>query len=60
VIARLTADTRKVLQLPGVKEKLAGVGAEPAGNSPEEYFAFIRSETEKWSRVIRTGRISLE
>jgi hypothetical protein len=46
--------------LPDVKDKLAGVGAEPAGNSPEEFAAFIRSETEKWGRVIRTGKISLE
>ena len=60
VIARLNADTLKALQLPDVKEKLAGVGAEPGGNSPEEFSAFVRSETEKWGRVIRTGGISLE
>ena len=60
VIERLNRETLKALQLPDVKEKLAGVGAEPAGNSPEEFAAFIRSETEKWGRVIRTGKISLE
>lgn len=60
VIERLNRETLKALQLPDVKEKLAGVGAEPAGNSPEEFAVFIRSETEKWGRVIRTGKISLE
>jgi len=43
-----------------VGAKLAGVSAEPAGNTPEEFAAFIRSETEKWGRVIPTGKISLE
>ena len=60
VIERLNHETLKALQLPDVREKLAGVGAEPAGNSPEEFAGFIRSETEKWGRVIRTGKISLE
>jgi tripartite-type tricarboxylate transporter receptor subunit TctC len=35
-------------------------GAASGGNSPEEFSAFVRSETEKWGRVIRTGGISLE
>lgn len=39
---------------------LAAAVAEPAGNTPEEFAAFIRSETEKWGQVIRTGKISLE
>ena len=60
VIARLNEETLKALQLPDVKENLAGVGAEPAGNTPEEFAAFIRSETGKWGRVMRTGKISLE
>ncbi len=60
VVKRLNVEVVKLLALPDVKEKLANVGAEPAGDTPEEFSAFIRTEIVKWGKVIREGHITLQ
>lgn len=58
VIARLNAEITKVLALPEVREKLIAQGTDPVGGTPEEFGAFIKSETAKWARIIRQGNIT--
>ena len=41
-------------------ERLTALGAEPVGSTPEEFTAFIKSEADKWSRVIREAGITLQ
>ncbi|MCC2675052.1 MAG: hypothetical protein K0R58_1999 [Ramlibacter sp.] len=53
VIDRLNREMVKVLQMPDVKEKLAGVGAEVVGNSPQEFAAAIRADVAKWKRIVQ-------
>jgi tripartite-type tricarboxylate transporter receptor subunit TctC len=60
VIARIYAEARTVLQIPEVLRKLADDGAEPGGNSPEEFAVYIREETDRWSKVIRSAGIKAE
>jgi len=60
VIARLHAETAKVLKLPDVREKLGNVGAEPGGNTPSQFGAFIRSETAKYARIVRDAKIKID
>jgi tripartite-type tricarboxylate transporter receptor subunit TctC len=60
VINRLAADTVKLLRQPDVKEKIASVGAEPVGNTPEEFAAFIRAETEIYARIVKAAGIKTE
>jgi tripartite-type tricarboxylate transporter receptor subunit TctC len=48
------------LQAPDVKQKFAEQGATPGGGSPEQTGDFIRSESLKWSRVIKTSNVTLE
>src|SRR5437588_12651724 len=45
IVTRLHGEVVKVLQQPDVKERLLSDGADAIGNSPEEFAAFIRSET---------------
>src|SRR5215213_8044117 len=52
VVPRLHAETVKILRLPDVKERMAAVGAETVGNSPEEFAAFIRSERAKYAKIV--------
>jgi tripartite-type tricarboxylate transporter receptor subunit TctC len=35
-----------------IKDKMEAQGAEPVGNNPEEFRAFVRSEIDKWEQVI--------
>jgi tripartite-type tricarboxylate transporter receptor subunit TctC len=53
LVARLNRDIVKALKEPTVAEKLASEGAEPVGNSPEQFAVFIKSEIDLWGRVIR-------
>jgi tripartite-type tricarboxylate transporter receptor subunit TctC len=42
-----------------VREKMAGVGADPIGSNPEAFAKFMRAEVDKWKRVIQTSGISV-
>jgi len=53
VIARLNSEVNRGLQQPDVREKLANVGAEAVGTSPEELAKFVRAETEKFARLVK-------
>ena len=45
---------------PKIAQLYVNVGTQPVANSPAEFQALIRSEMEKWSRVIRTANIRME
>jgi len=44
-----------VLSDPDVKKKLAEQGAEPYAEKPEQFAAFIRDESAKWSKVVKAS-----
>jgi tripartite-type tricarboxylate transporter receptor subunit TctC len=52
LVKRLNADITAVIAMPDVNERIAADGAEPVGNTPEQFSAFVKSEIEKWRRVI--------
>ena len=53
IIARLNAEIVKILKVPAVREQLAGQGATPVGDSPEEFDQFTRAEITKWAQIIK-------
>src|SRR5438552_1689569 len=57
-VAKLSADANRVLAMRDVREKMLGLGAEPAGNTPEEFARFIRSDQAKWSRLMKEAGIT--
>jgi tripartite-type tricarboxylate transporter receptor subunit TctC len=60
VTAKLNAEVNKVLQHPELKAAFAKIGVSPRGTSPEEGAAFVRSEYDKWKKVIVEGKIKPE
>ncbi|MBI1990191.1 MAG: tripartite tricarboxylate transporter substrate binding protein [Betaproteobacteria bacterium] len=56
-IARLHSEAVKALRAPDVVEKLTGQGAEPVASTPEEFTAFIRSETSKWANLVKAANM---
>lgn len=46
--------------MPDVRASFAARGFEGAGNTPEQYAAFVREEHAKWGRVIREAGIKME
>jgi tripartite-type tricarboxylate transporter receptor subunit TctC len=55
VVERLHAEFAQALADPGVRAKMRTLGAEPIGNRPEEFAGYIRSEAQKYSRLIRAS-----
>ena len=53
VIDRLNSECTAVLRSPDVRAQLASDGAEPVGNTPEQYAAQIAAEMQKWGRLIK-------
>lgn len=60
VIAKLNAEMVDALNDPELRKRLQTLGAEPAGSSPEELAKMVRSEYEKWGRVVREAGIRIE
>ena len=60
IVAKLNAAILKALADPEVKKKLAEQGAESHGEKPEEFAAFIKSETAKWGKVVKESGASLD
>jgi tripartite-type tricarboxylate transporter receptor subunit TctC len=60
VLAKLSAEAMKATRAPDMQGALVKQGAEPVGNSPREFAAFIRSETMKYGRVIQDAGVKPE
>ena len=60
VVKRLQEEVAKVLAQPDVRETLSRAGADPVGSSPEQFGAFIRSETVKWGQAVKRAGITPE
>lgn len=56
-IVKLNADFVKVLQQPDVREKIAGMGADVVGNTPEQFGAFLKTESAKWAKLVKEADI---
>jgi tripartite-type tricarboxylate transporter receptor subunit TctC len=53
VVAKLNAEFNRIMTLTDVREKLAGIGLDIVGGSPEQLAAYTRSELAKWAKVVR-------
>jgi tripartite-type tricarboxylate transporter receptor subunit TctC len=60
IVERLNKAFVAALAAPDVRERISGMLLEPAGGRPEEFGAFIRSQSERWGKVIREANIKLE
>jgi tripartite-type tricarboxylate transporter receptor subunit TctC len=59
-VNRMQSETAKALQAPDVAKRLAADGAEAGGMSPDAFAAYVKSEIEKWSRVVRDAKLALD
>lgn len=57
VIAKLHAESAKVVYIPEVKAFLLRDGLEPVGDSPQEFSGIVKSEVSKWMKVVKAAGI---
>ncbi len=60
IVARLSAETAKVLAMPEIRARFEQLGVEPGGGTPAEAARFLDAEIEKWARVITTAKVKPE
>jgi len=60
IVQRLNAEVNTLLAMPEQKERFTALGYAVVGNTPEQFGAWIRDETEKWGKLIRERGITAE
>jgi tripartite-type tricarboxylate transporter receptor subunit TctC len=60
ILVRLNSEIVKILQTAEMKERLSGLGAEPAGSTPEQFTAHIKSEMAKWGRIVEQSGAAVD
>ena len=60
IINKLYAATAKSLRTPEMIERLSSQGADPVGNTPEQFTDFIRLEIAKWAKVVKASGAKVE
>ncbi len=60
IVAKLNAEILKILRLPEVRERFQAMGIEIAGNTPEQFAAFMRAETAKWGKIVRESGAKID
>jgi tripartite-type tricarboxylate transporter receptor subunit TctC len=60
ILERLHNETVRALNSPEVRQRLQDLGADPVGNTAEQYTAFVRDEIAKWGKVIKAAGIKGE
>jgi tripartite-type tricarboxylate transporter receptor subunit TctC len=60
VVAKLHAAAVEALRSPEVKEKYLSQGGIAVGNSSEEFTAYVKSEIDRWGKVIATAGIKIK
>jgi len=60
IVVKLNAEIARIVTLPDARERLANVGFEVVGGSPDDFAKLIREEIPKWTKVVREAGIRAE
>lgn len=60
IVARLNTEMVKIIQSPEFRKRMAEIGAEPIGDSTDQMAAQIKSETEKFAKLVKDAKVVIE
>ena len=60
VVNKISTDTAAILKDPAVREQLVGMGLEVVGSTPAQFAQYVKTESEKWRKVIRDAGVKAE
>ena len=60
IVNRINAAVTQALNTPELRERMQGVGMEPAPTTPEQFDQFVRTEITKWADVVKTSGMKVD
>ncbi len=60
IVEKLNAEMVKIGALPEIRERLEKIGFNPVLNTPEEFGARIKSEMDKWAKVVKAANLKIQ
>jgi tripartite-type tricarboxylate transporter receptor subunit TctC len=60
IVAKLSAEIEKIVDLPDIRDKMVQLGAEPRYMNPEQLTSFVSVESPKWGQLIRESGVSTD
>ena len=60
IVNKLHATVAKALRTPEMIERFTSLGADPVGNTPEQFTEFVRDEIVKWAKVVKASGAKVE
>ncbi len=60
IVSKVYSEISRALQAQDVRQRFSSQGVDVVGSTPEKFAAFIKSEVEKWARVVREARIPVQ
>ena len=60
IVARLNTEMVKVIQSPEFRKRMEEIGAEPIGNSAEQMAQQIKAETDKFAKLVKEAKVSID
>ena len=60
IVNKVNGDLVKMLSSPDMKEKILAMGGIALGNTPDEFSAFMKAESEKWAKVAKAANVKME
>jgi tripartite-type tricarboxylate transporter receptor subunit TctC len=60
IVARLNSEIAQILRMPEIRERFAGLGADVAGGSSDDFAAFQRAEVAKWTKIVKASGAKIE
>ena len=60
VVERLNGEFNKALAAPDVRSKLAALGVDPVGGTSAQMTQYVRSDAERWAKIVKAANVKLE
>jgi tripartite-type tricarboxylate transporter receptor subunit TctC len=59
-VDKMNREVNRILTLPEVSERLVGLGMDPAPISPDQFNALVKSEVQRWAKVVKESGMQQE
>ena len=59
-VQRLNTEINRIVQTKGMRERFAGLGAEPMQGTPKQWAAYVQDEVAKWAKVVKAAGVRLD